>query len=82
MKDNSPGQPEAHPVVFEAVNVAKRFGPVAALSGASIQLRAGEVVALMGENGAGKSTLLKILTGDHAPSSGALLLGGREVAFR
>jgi L-arabinose transport system ATP-binding protein len=82
MKDNSPGQPEAHPVVFEALNVAKRFGPVAALSGASIQLRAGEVVALMGENGAGKSTLLKILTGDHASSSGALLLGGREVTFR
>jgi ABC-type sugar transport system ATPase subunit len=74
---------EASPgaVVLHAQDIGKKFGPVTALEGVSVELRAGEVTALMGENGAGKSTLLKILTGDYQPDSGSLLLFGEEVTF-
>jgi ABC-type sugar transport system ATPase subunit len=63
-------------VVLRADGLSKRFGPVHALRDVSIDVRAGEVLALMGENGAGKSTLLKILSGDHAPDSGQILIDG------
>ncbi|WP_111765947.1 sugar ABC transporter ATP-binding protein [Nakamurella deserti] len=68
-------------VALRADGVGKSFGPVHALAGVDFELRRGEVTALMGENGAGKSTLLKILTGDHQPDRGRLLLDGAEVSF-
>ena len=68
-------------VMLEARGIGKSFGPVRALSGVDLQLRAGEVTAIMGENGAGKSTLLKILTGDYQPDAGTLELAGTEVHF-
>jgi ABC-type uncharacterized transport system ATPase subunit len=61
--------------------IGKRFGAVAALEGVDLQVRAGEVLALLGENGAGKSTLAKILYGVHGPDAGALAIDGRPVAF-
>ncbi len=61
--------------------LTKRFGAVQALSGVTLDFPAGQVTALMGENGAGKSTLLKILTGDHQPTDGTVLVGGRPVQF-
>jgi D-xylose transport system ATP-binding protein len=61
--------------------ISKRFGAVTALDQVSFDVRAGEVVALLGDNGAGKSTLIKILSGALAPSGGRLLFEGREVAF-
>ena len=67
--------------VIEAVDIVKRFGHVQALSGASLQVRAGEVLALVGDNGAGKSTLTKIMAGAVVASSGKLLYRGQEVAF-
>lgn len=54
----------------------KRFGPTRALDGVDLDVRAGEVHALVGENGAGKSTLLKALAGVHAPDSGSMELDG------
>ncbi len=61
--------------------IGKGFSGVPALSDISLEVRPGEVLALMGENGAGKSTLLKILSGDHQPDTGRLLLHGRPVRF-
>ncbi|MFF2626064.1 sugar ABC transporter ATP-binding protein [Kitasatospora griseola] len=62
--------------------MTKRFGAVQALNDVTLDLPGGSVTALMGENGAGKSTLLKILTGDHRPTRGRVLLDGRPVDLR
>jgi simple sugar transport system ATP-binding protein len=62
--------------VIEAVDIVKRFGHVQALSGASLQVRPGEVLALVGDNGAGKSTLTKVICGALAPDGGTLSFSG------
>ncbi len=68
------------PAGFAGVHqVTKRFGAVQALGGVTLDFPAGQVTALMGENGAGKSTLLKILTGDHQPTEGHVVLDGKPV---
>jgi ABC-type sugar transport system ATPase subunit len=70
------------PVSEPAVSIrglSRSFGPVAALTDVSFDVREGELTALLGENGAGKSTLLKILSGLQAPSSGAISIHGGEV---
>src|SRR6266850_937252 len=58
-------------------NVEKRFGPTVALDGVSLQLRQGEVHALIGENGAGKSTLMNVLAGSLRPDRGEMSVEGR-----
>lgn len=67
--------------ILDMKNISKSFGPVQALSHAMLNLKKGEVHALMGENGAGKSTLMKILTGIIEKDSGTILYDGQEVAF-
>src|SRR5256885_4578978 len=62
--------------------IRKSFGPTAALSGVDLDLRPGEVHALVGENGAGKSTLMKVLSGAVAADAGAMTLDGRPFAPR
>jgi simple sugar transport system ATP-binding protein len=68
-------------IALEAVNIVKRYGSVEALRGASFEVRAGEVVALIGDNGAGKSTLVKCMAGTERPTSGTIRFEGREVHF-
>ncbi|WP_310961212.1 sugar ABC transporter ATP-binding protein [Nocardioides terrisoli] len=63
-------------------NVSKQYGSVVALSEVSLEVRAGEVLALLGENGAGKSTLVKCVAGLQQPDSGFIELDGRRVQFR
>jgi rhamnose transport system ATP-binding protein len=65
--------------LLEARSLTKRYGAVTALGGVSLDLRAGEVHALVGENGAGKSTLVRLLTGASAADSGAIAIDGRLV---
>jgi ribose transport system ATP-binding protein len=60
--------------------IHKRFGSTQALAGVDLELRPGEVHALVGENGAGKSTLMKVLSGAVTPDAGAMTLDGRPYA--
>ena len=79
-KDIPAISPDA-PVILEMIGISKTFGAVTALVDATIRLRKGEVLALVGDNGAGKSTLIKILSGFHHPDSGRIVYQGREVRF-
>ncbi|MBX3584095.1 MAG: ATP-binding cassette domain-containing protein [Rhizobiaceae bacterium] len=63
-------------------NVSKRFGSISACQDISIELFAGEAVALAGENGAGKSTTAKCLYGFHSPTAGHVEVDGCEMTFR
>ena len=67
--------------ILEMKNITKTFPGVIALKNANLQIRAGEVHALVGENGAGKSTLMKILLGIHQPTSGEIMFKGKKVNF-
>ncbi|MFT4228724.1 MAG: ATP-binding cassette domain-containing protein, partial [Microbacterium sp.] len=67
------------PPVAGLVDVSKTFGATRALSNVTVQLRAGRVVALLGENGAGKSTCVKTLSGLYAPDGGHVEIAGEEV---
>ena len=71
---------EAAPLL-QLESITRRFGAIEALRGISFSIRAGEVVALLGDNGAGKSTLVKIISGGMTPSSGRMLLAGEERRF-
>jgi ribose transport system ATP-binding protein len=64
------------PVVLSLQGVSKRFGTVQALRDVSVECRAGEIHAVVGENGSGKSTLLGIASGFLAPDEGTVEIGG------
>jgi ribose transport system ATP-binding protein len=67
------------PSLLQVIEVSKHFPGVQALDHVSLQLAAGEVLAVVGENGAGKSTLMKIMAGVHPPDGGQVLLDGEPV---
>ena len=67
-------------VALELRDVRKRFGRTDIIRGASLQVNAGERVAIIGPNGAGKSTLFNLISGRFAPSSGDILLDGASIA--
>ncbi len=68
--------------LLQARAIGKSYLATAALSGVDLDLRAGEMLALVGANGAGKSTLVKIICGAEQPDAGSLQVGGRAVQFR
>src|SRR6476620_781847 len=67
---------------MEARGLVKRYGHVTALDQADFELRAGEILAVIGDNGAGKSTLIKALSGALVPDAGEIRLDGSVVHFR
>jgi len=69
-------------LVMQAKGLVKRYGQVTALDGADFELRAGEILAVIGDNGAGKSSLIKCLSGATVPDEGEIRLDGKPVKFR
>lgn len=68
-------------VILRMKNIKKYFSGVQALKNADLELKSGEVIALVGENGAGKSTLMKILTGIYKRDGGSVEYMGQEVEY-
>ena len=69
-------------IVMQAKGLVKRFGQVTALDGMDFDLRAGEILAVIGDNGAGKSSLIKCLSGASTPDIGEIWLDGSPVQFK
>lgn len=68
-------------LVIEMRNITKQFGDFKANDDINLQIRKGEIHALLGENGAGKSTLMNVLSGLLEPTSGDILLNGQKVSI-
>lgn len=66
-------------VILSARAITKRYGSQVVLEDADLDLRSGEILALIGENGAGKSTLMRILAGATRPDSGTIDFQGKRV---
>ena len=79
---SSPAVHGGRKVALEVTNVSKSFGSITALEDVNLRLEAGRVTALVGDNGAGKSTLVKVISGIHAPTTGRLRVGGKDVEIR
>ena len=69
-------------IVIKATGLVKRYGQVTALDGADFELRAGEILAVIGDNGAGKSSLIKCLSGATIPDQGEIELDGQPIHFK
>lgn len=67
--------------VLECRSLSKTYGAVAAVRDVSFNVRAGEVVCLVGDNGAGKSTVIKMISGASAPDSGRIVVDGADASF-
>ena len=72
----------SHTIVMQAKGLVKRYGQVTALDGADFELRAGEILAVIGDNGAGKSSLIKALSGATIPDEGEIVLDGKPIQFK
>lgn len=67
-------------VVLELKNLNKRFGGIHAVKDFSMQVKEGEILGLIGPNGSGKSTTVNLVAGTYAPTSGEVLVGGKDIS--
>jgi len=67
--------------LLQLTGVNKSFGPIDVLHDINLEVKAGEILCLLGDNGAGKSTLIRLLSGVHKPSSGQIAINGKPVSF-
>lgn len=67
-------------VVLSVRNLESYYGPIVAIRGASLEVRAGQIVTVLGANGAGKTTLLKTISGVMNPEKGEIFYNGRNIA--
>ena len=66
---------------IELKNIVKTFGSVVANNNINVELKQGEILALLGENGSGKTTLMNMLSGIYQPDSGEILVNGEKVVI-
>ncbi|MFT5138995.1 MAG: branched-chain amino acid transport system ATP-binding protein [Lysobacterales bacterium] len=73
---------ESQSPLLELRNIETYYGPVMAIRGVSMEVREGQIVALLGANGAGKTTVLKTISGAMDPQKGTINLNGEEIQGR
>jgi len=78
-RDARPGSVDEAPVLLSCRGVSKHFGGITAVDGVSFDVRAGEIVGLVGHNGAGKTTLFDLISGLVVPDSGEIVLDGTDL---
>ena len=66
---------------IELKGISKRFGSLFANKNVNLQLKKGEILALLGENGSGKTTLMNMLSGIYMPDSGSIIMDGKKVSI-
>ncbi len=66
---------------IELVDLRKTFGSTVAVAGVSLRVEGGEFLALLGPSGSGKTTILNLIAGFERPSSGQVLLDGRDISL-
>ena len=71
----------AHEYAIELKGITKTFGSVVANNNINLNVRPGEILALLGENGSGKATLMNMLSGIYKPDSGSIFVDGKEVSI-
>lgn len=75
------GESESRPFIVELIGISKQFPGVLANDDISLEIREGEIFAILGENGAGKTTLMNILFGLYKPDAGEMRIRGEKVEF-
>jgi len=78
--DEPQPEPAGTPPAIRLEDVVKRFGDVVAVDGVTLDIRVGEFFSLLGPSGSGKTTCLRMIAGFEQPSSGRILLDGRDVS--